>query len=192
MKVTRRQAAAQARIANALAEAGFALPGSLTVRAYRCAKSNCRCRADPPQLHGPYALWTRKLDNKTVTRTLTDDELAAYQPLFDNAKKLRALLAELQQLTLEVVDQHAPPARSGRRNSAKQETPGKPPPASRRPGSEQSSRKCESPRSGAATRVIRCRWLRCDRSSQSRSSRIACSVSRSEVRPARPETPSLR
>ena len=111
MKVTTRQAAAQARIAKALAEVGFALPGSLTVKAYKCGKANCRCRAEPPQLHGPYALWTRKLDNKTVTRTLTDDELADYQPLFDNAKKLRALIAELQELSLELVDPQQPAAR---------------------------------------------------------------------------------
>jgi len=58
------------------AEIGFALPGSLTVGAYKCGKPNCRCKADPPQLHGPYALWTRKIDNKTVTRKLNDDELA--------------------------------------------------------------------------------------------------------------------
>jgi hypothetical protein len=31
-------------------------------------------------------------------------ELAEYQPLFDNAKKLRALLAELQDLTLDIIE----------------------------------------------------------------------------------------
>jgi hypothetical protein len=30
-------------------------------------------------------------------------ELTKYQPLFDNAKKLRNLLAELQDLTLEII-----------------------------------------------------------------------------------------
>lgn len=127
MKVTRQQARAQARIAQAMAEVGFALPGSLTVRAYKCGKPNCRCRADPPQLHGPYALWTRKIDNKTVTRRLTDDELAAYEPFFDNAKKLRALMAELQELTLKLLDQDTPSARSGLAakgaTSAKKRTP---------------------------------------------------------------------
>ncbi|MGH3607938.1 MAG: DUF6788 family protein [Pseudonocardiaceae bacterium] len=121
MKATRRQATAQARIAKAMAEVGFALPGTLTVRAYRCGKSNCRCRAEPPQLHGPYALWTRKIHNKTVTRKLTDGELAAYEPLFDNAKKLRALMAELQDLTLQLLDQGAPPARPGRMTKSAKE-----------------------------------------------------------------------
>jgi hypothetical protein len=76
MKVNARRAAQQRRIATALGEIGFALPGSLTVRAYRCGKANCRCKADRPQLHGPYAFWTRKVEGKTVTRMLSDDELA--------------------------------------------------------------------------------------------------------------------
>ena len=99
------QQAARDRIAAGLAAAGFALPGTLTVRAYPCGKPNCRCHADPPRLHGPYAEWTRKIGGKTVTRRLTPRELARYQPLFDNARKLRALLAELQDLTLEIIDE---------------------------------------------------------------------------------------
>jgi len=57
----------------------------------------------PPALHGPYAEWTRKIGGKTVTRRLTADQLAAWQPLFDNARKMRALLAELQELTLQAI-----------------------------------------------------------------------------------------
>ena len=86
------------------AAAGPALPGTLIVRAYACGKARCRCHADPPALHGPYAEWTRKIAGKTITRRLTPAELAEYQPLFDNAKKLRALLAELQDLTLEIIE----------------------------------------------------------------------------------------
>jgi hypothetical protein len=86
------------------AAAGPALPGTLTVRAYACGKPSCRCHGDPPALHGPYAEWTRKIGGKTVTRRLTPDELTAWQPLFDNAKKIRALLGELQDLTLEIIE----------------------------------------------------------------------------------------
>jgi len=98
------QQAARNRIAGELAQAGFALPGTLTVRSYACGKAGCRCHADPPRLHGPYAEWTRKIGGKTVTRRLTPGELAEYQPLFDNARKLRALLAQLQDLTLEIIE----------------------------------------------------------------------------------------
>ena len=98
------QQAARDRIAAELAQAGFALPGTLIVRAYACGKLSCRCHADPPRLHGPYAEWTRKIGGKTVTRRLSPAELTDYQPLFDNAKKIRALLSELQDLTLEIIE----------------------------------------------------------------------------------------
>jgi hypothetical protein len=101
------QQAAHDRITAGLATAGYALPGTLTVRSYACGKPNCRCHADPPILHGPYAEWTRKINGKTVTRRLTPSQLTAWQPLFDNAKKIRALLAELHQLTLEIVNDGA-------------------------------------------------------------------------------------
>ena len=103
------QQAARDRIAAELAAAGFALPGTLTVRAYACGKPGCRCHADPPRLHGPYAEWTRKIGGKTVTRRLSPAELADYQPLFDNAKKIRTLLAELQDLTMQVIEESSTP-----------------------------------------------------------------------------------
>jgi hypothetical protein len=96
------QAALDKITAELAAAAGPALPGTLTIRAYACGKTNCRCHADPPRLHGPYAEWTRKTGGKTTTRRLTPAELGEYQPLFDNAKKLRALLTELQDLTMQI------------------------------------------------------------------------------------------
>ncbi len=99
------QRAARDRIAAELARAGFTLPGTLTVRSYACGKQACRCHADPPRLHGPYAEWTRKIAGKTITRRLSPAELAEYQPLFDNARKLRALLTELQDLTLQIIEE---------------------------------------------------------------------------------------
>lgn len=96
--------ATQARIAKELSELGFALPGSIEVRSTRCGKANCRCKADPTQRHGPYIVWTRKVDQKTVTRVLNADQLEDYRPLLDNAKRLRELVTELQRLTLDVVD----------------------------------------------------------------------------------------
>ena len=104
MDVSPAHQAARDKIAAELAAVGFALPGTLTVRSYACGKAGCRCHADPPRLHGPYAEWTRKIDGKTVTRRLTQAELTTWQPLFDNAKKIRALLAELQDLTLEIIE----------------------------------------------------------------------------------------
>ena len=98
------QRAQAARIAAAIAEIGFALPGTLTERPMRCGHPSCRCHADPPALHGPYHQWTRKVAGKTVTRFLSDDQLADYRAWFDNQRRLRALLAELEQLSLAIVE----------------------------------------------------------------------------------------
>jgi hypothetical protein len=88
----------------ALTAAGLALPGTLADRMTRCGRPNCRCHADPPRLHGPYHQWTRKKDGKTATRILSDDQLADYQPWFDNHKRLRELIAELEELSLEITE----------------------------------------------------------------------------------------
>ena len=41
--------------------------GSLVRRFMPCGKPGCRCQANPPQLHGPYYQWTRKVLGKTAT-----------------------------------------------------------------------------------------------------------------------------
>src|ERR1700752_2566771 len=98
------QQAQARRIAAALAPLGFALPGPLADRMTRCGRPNCRCHADPPRLHGPYHQWTRKKNGKTATRILTDDQLADYQPWFDNHRRLRELIAELETLSLAIAE----------------------------------------------------------------------------------------
>jgi hypothetical protein len=95
---------ARSRIARALAEIDHVLPGTVTVRLGPCGKSTCRCHADPPQLHGPYISWTRKVDGKTVTRLLSEQQWADYRPWFENSKRLKALVAELEALSLQAVD----------------------------------------------------------------------------------------
>ena len=101
---TRAQHAGATRIAGELARLGFALPGTLTERPMRCGRPNCRCHASPPVLHGPYHQWTRKTGGKTVTRLLSDDQLADYQPWFDNHRRLRALIADLEALSQAIAD----------------------------------------------------------------------------------------
>ena len=91
---------ARAQIAAALGQIGFALPGSITIRRTRCGKPRCACKADPPALHGPYIQWTRTVNGKTVTRTLTPAQYQAYAPWLANARRLRALAAELEALSL--------------------------------------------------------------------------------------------
>lgn len=85
-----------------ITQLGFCLPGTLTQRRTRCSSPGCRCHADPPTQHGPYYAWTRKINGKTVTRTLTPEQARLYEPWFDNARRLRALAAELEALSLRL------------------------------------------------------------------------------------------
>jgi hypothetical protein len=110
-----------ARIARELTALGFALPGTLADRMTRCGHPGCRCHGDPPQPHGPYHQWTRKKNGKTATRILTDDQAADYAPWFDNHKRLREFIAELEELSLAIAEadprwdrQQTRPARTAR------------------------------------------------------------------------------
>src|SRR5260370_14252894 len=122
---TRRQQARAAAIAAELASLGLALPGTLIERHVRCGKPRCRCHADPPVLHGPYWQWTRKVAGKTITRLVPDDQLDDYRQWLDNHRRLRALVAELEALTLAIATagqrarpRPAAPARHTRQTSA--------------------------------------------------------------------------
>ena len=94
----------QAEIAAALGSAGFALPGTILVRRIRCGKPGCRCAAEPPQLHGPYYQWTRKVNGKTETRLLSAAQMARYGDWFANARRIRDLTGKLEALSLEVAE----------------------------------------------------------------------------------------
>ena len=99
-----RAEAIAAEITARLADLAFALPGTVADRLTRCGRANCRCHADPPRLHGPYHQWTRKKNGKTATKILTDEQLADYAPWFDNHKRIRELLAELEELSLDITE----------------------------------------------------------------------------------------
>jgi hypothetical protein len=84
-----------------LATLGFCLPGSVAERRIRCPNAGCRCHHDPPKLHGPYLAWTRKVDQKTLTRNLTPEQARRYAPWFESNRRLRQLTSELQALSLQ-------------------------------------------------------------------------------------------
>jgi hypothetical protein len=88
-------------IAPQVSEVGYIASGSVASRSTRCGKANCACRADPPRLHGPYWLFTAKVDGKTVNKTLSDREAQLYQQWIANDRALRALLAEMREVADE-------------------------------------------------------------------------------------------
>ena len=95
----------QRQIADEIAKLGLCLPGSLIDRMTRCGSPRCRCHNDPTQLHGPYPSWIRKTGAKTLTRTLTPAQAERYRPLFDNTKRLRELISEIETLSAQAIEQ---------------------------------------------------------------------------------------
>lgn len=91
-------------LAQRIAEVGFISAGSITRRYTKCATANCRCRADPPQPHGPYWQWTAKVDGKTITRRLAPDEVRLYQQWIDNDRELRSLIDQMRQVAAKATD----------------------------------------------------------------------------------------
>ncbi len=79
---------------------------SVVVRHMRCGKTGCACKGDPPLVHGPYLQWTCTVHGRTVTKFLSQDQLARYQAWFDNARRLKELIAMLQIASVRAVEQH--------------------------------------------------------------------------------------
>ena len=102
-------------LAEALSQIDGLLPGSVVVRHVRCGKQRCACKADPPRLHGPYIQWTRTANRKTITRLLSQEQLARYQPWFDNRKLLNDVVAKLEIASLNALDAAERKSRSASR-----------------------------------------------------------------------------
>lgn len=101
---TREEQARKRTLLGEIDQIGWFLRGSLLQVANRCGNPTCRCKADPPQLHGPYWQWTRKAAGKTVSVRLTDAQADLVRTWIDNTKTLDHKLAELEQLSLAVTD----------------------------------------------------------------------------------------
>jgi hypothetical protein len=91
-------------LAAQLTDIGYITAGSITLRSTRCGSPNCRCHADPPQLHGPYWQWTAKVRGKTVTRRLSESEANLYKQWIGNDRQLRAVLTQMRQIAAKATE----------------------------------------------------------------------------------------
>lgn len=88
----------------AIARGAEVLPGSLTPRRTRCGRRGCKCMADPPELHGPYWQWTRKVAARTVCRWLGEDQASDYASWVSNDRRLHELVARLEAIGATAVE----------------------------------------------------------------------------------------
>jgi len=97
-----------------LGDLGLVLRGTIAPRLMRCGNPTCRCKAQPPQLHGPYYVWTRKVAGKTVTAMLPPEPAALCQEWNRNMRKLDHVVRQMQALGLRAASLlRRRPGRSG-------------------------------------------------------------------------------
>jgi hypothetical protein len=96
----RREAKRIATELAAIAASGEVLPGSISTRRTHCGRPGCKCMADPPEPHGPYYQWTRKVAAKTVGRWLSPEQAEEYGRFVENHRRLKELLARLEAIGL--------------------------------------------------------------------------------------------
>ena len=95
------------RIKKGLVELGDLRPGSLSRQYNVCGKPGCRCKASPPEKHGPYyqVSYTRK--GRSGSMFVRREQVARVRQQLKNYAKMRRLLdrwieagAELSNLRL--------------------------------------------------------------------------------------------
>ena len=79
-------------------------PGNLSQQYNVCGNPTCRCKADPPQKHGPYSQlsWTRK--RKSKTRFVSRSQVETVRAQLTNYDALQQLIDQWVELSIELCD----------------------------------------------------------------------------------------
>jgi ribosomal protein S13 len=64
--------------------------------------------------YGPYYLWTRKIDNKTKTQALTDEQAQVIQEAINRNRQLELRLSRLRSIAEQII-RDATPCVAGRK-----------------------------------------------------------------------------
>lgn len=91
-----------AAIKAALAALGPLRPGSLSQQYNVCGNPRCRCKADPPQKHGPYYQLSYTFRGKSYSDFVRREALPQVQAQMRNYETLRALVDEWIALSIEL------------------------------------------------------------------------------------------
>jgi len=90
---------AYAALGRELAGTGFLWVGTVLHQYQACGKPTCRCQQGRRYRHGPYYVWTRKVQGKTVTRMLTEAEGRLYTEWIHNRRRLDRTIKKMMSLS---------------------------------------------------------------------------------------------
>lgn len=102
-----------ARIKTALAALGALRPGTLSAQYNVCGKPGCRCKADPPQKHGPYYQVSFTWQGNSHSEFVRREELATVRQQVGTYRRFRSLVDAWIAAALELshLQRHAARAR---------------------------------------------------------------------------------
>ena len=86
---------------NKITARDWILQGTLLRQYKQCGKINCRCHQDKKYWHGPYWIWTRKENSKTVTKTLSQNQAKMVKKSLEEMKKIDKLIEKWKILSLQ-------------------------------------------------------------------------------------------
>ena len=75
-----------------LAALGDLRPGTISEQYNVCGTPSCRCKADPPQKHGPYYQLSYTRGGRSRTEALHEEDLDGLRAQIGNYQELRALV----------------------------------------------------------------------------------------------------
>jgi hypothetical protein len=78
--------------------------GSLVRRFMPCGKPGCRCQASPPQLHGPYYQWTRKVRGKTITIRVNKAQAKLLSEWIRNGRRLDKIVRQMENVSKRLTE----------------------------------------------------------------------------------------
>ena len=106
------------RIKQKLTALGKLRPGHLSEQYNVCGNPRCRCKADPPQKHGPYFQlgWTRK--GRSTTRFIRRPDVPALRTQLRNYEQLQSLVDQWIEAAIEVCELELSESRSASKASS--------------------------------------------------------------------------
>lgn len=81
----------------------YILTGSIITKYSPCGKSGCHCVDGKKNWHGPYYIWTRKENGKTVTQSLSKSQVKFCKKAITNMRKLKTQIEKWKQKSITVL-----------------------------------------------------------------------------------------
>jgi len=79
-------------------------PGSISEQYNVCGKKGCRCKADPPEKHGPYYQLSYTRKGKSSSMFVKKEKVAEVKRQVENYRLLKSLVDRWVDLAIELAD----------------------------------------------------------------------------------------